>query len=255
MSFINQNPEATEYENLFTNVKNYILHSLGYPVVRVELTNSQLIQCIIHAVSKYQEYAAEDYAVRIASPSGNEVTIPDDINKRYISDVIFSGSFMDSFTKGFAMGGYEQVLGGVIPLGQYGFSRSNNILSNFQLTEYYMYLQKMEDFKKIVGIKKHFEIIGDTIYLFPAGQSFPTVGILYKDTLSEEEVEQITWIKDYALARAKMILGTIYAKMSALSSTGANVVNSDLKAEGRAEATQLEEDLMLMQRPLPFMQA
>jgi hypothetical protein len=66
------------------------------------------------------------------------------------------------------------------------------------------------------------------------------------------------WIRSYALAMVKMIIGQAYEKFSSIPGPqGAITLNgSQLKAEGQAEMTTLEEEINKYRdggRPLPFM--
>jgi hypothetical protein len=65
------------------------------------------------------------------------------------------------------------------------------------------------------------------------------------------------WIKDYALANCKMMLGQAYEKFATIASPqgGTSLNGAALKAEGKAEMDQLELDLINNkdnQQPLTF---
>lgn len=253
-TYIEQDPKVYNDNNELTKLKGYVLRQLGWPLIRVEMTDDQLVDCILDAVQLYQEYAAIDYDLRVVTPSANIVTIPDDINPKFIVDVIFYRDYMDSLASGFGTGGYEEALGGVLPFDQSGRSP---IVTKFNIAEYYMYVQHMEDFKKIVGIKRTFRIINDQIHLYPATQAWNEVGILYKPMISEETAEQSQWIKQYSTARAKKIVGIIRSKLSGFSSTGINIAadGESMKAEAQAEIDKLEEGLKNgLGMPMPLIQ-
>jgi len=100
------------------------------------------------------------------------------------------------------------------------------------------------------------EVVNNQIHLFPINQAFDYVGILTKGQLTEDEAEEQIWIKKYALARAKMMLGTVRSKFSGVNSAGNNLAadGESLKSEAKEEIEKLETQLYGMQRPLPIMQ-
>jgi len=287
---INPNVEAPQYQgDGYGNLKNYILMNLGYPIVRVELTEKQIIQCIIDALTLYTKYCGEiEYKMIVAYPQNgnNYVEIPDDpdynefptqkehdpfndpndqptiitkpkLKHTSIVDVIFSNNTLDRLGKALFTGG---LTGGfddyVLPLNNY-LSAGSSYISDFDITNYYLYVQKLEDFKKAMGMKQTWEIINNKIYLYPADfHWYEPVGIIYKPAVTEEMAEQENWIKEYALARAKIILGRIRAKLSGFNSGGINIAadGESLISEGREEANALKEQLMSMSAVMPFIQ-
>jgi hypothetical protein len=255
MAYIDQDASSSTYTNHYVNLKNYILLNLGHPLVRVELTEEMIRTAIIDALTMYHRYATVDYSFIHQSVSSNPFPVPTGLNKEVIVDILFPSSFFDSLGSGIAAGGFiGEFEGTVIPVfNQQGIL---NIFSQFNLPLYYTYLQRLEDIKKIVGIDKMWEILDDKIYLFPINQPVHDVGILYKGRLTESEAEEQIWIKKYALARAKMILGTIRSKFSGINASGANLAadGEALKTESATEIEKLEVELKGMQRPLPLLQ-
>lgn len=255
MAYINQDVNADEYTNHYVNLKNYILLNLGYPLIRVELTEEHIRAAIIDALTMYHRYATVDYKFIHVTIMENPFDIPAGINKEVIVDILFPSSFFDSLGAGIAAGGFiGEFEGTVIPVfNQQGIL---NIFTQFNLPLYYTYLQRLEDIKKIVGIDKMWEILDDKIYLFPINMPVSDVGILYKGTLTESEAEEQIWIKRYALACAKQMLGTIRSKFSGITAAGANLAadGEALKSEATSEKEKLETELKGMQRPLPIFQ-
>lgn len=254
--FINQNVHDPIYENRYTVLKNYILYSLGYPLIRIELTEEHLLTAIIDAVTMYNRYAAIDWNyIHVQVPS-NPFPIPNEINKEVIVDVIFPGGFFDNIGAGLATGGFVgEFEGSIIPI----FGQKSgllNVIGKFDLGLYYTYLQKLEDIKKIIGIDRLWSIVNNQIELYPKTATFTDVGIIYRGQLNDSEVEENEWIKKYALARAKLILGTIRSKFSGINAAGINIAadGEALKSEAKEEINALEERLFNMQRPMPIIQ-
>lgn len=251
MSYISQS--IGDYANRFNNVRDYILYNLGYPVVRVELTQEHLSMAIIDAVTRYYDRAAMDLTcLNVDVNANNTVDIPESIKPTMIENIIFEVNLIDGFSKGMFVSGTEDAMGKyVMP-----FQTWQGILDNFDMIGYYMFLQRLEDFKKMLGIDRTWEIMNDKIYLYPSEIRFNRIGIVYKGNLSDEVLETEYWIKEYAYAKAKFMLGTIRSKMSGFQTAGGNIAadGSELKSEAKEEMSKLLEDLNGLQRPLPFLQ-
>lgn len=251
--FIPLDPKIFNDNNELAQFKNYILRQLGWPLIRVEITEDQLIDCIVDAVREYHDWVALDYATEIVYPTSNNVDIPSHIQAKHIVDIIFERDYYDSLASGMGMAGFDETIGGVLP---YSLSGRSSLIKDFDIAGYYLYLQHMEDFKKILGIRQYFEIINNKIVLFPANLKYSSIGILYKPMISEKDAEQITWVRKYAVAKAMIIVGTIRAKLGGFSSTGTNIAvdGSDMISRGREDLAKLDEELKLLGPPMPFIQ-
>ena len=237
-----------QYERYFKNIRDRILFKLGYPVIRVELVAEQLNTCILEAVKKYYEYAALEYGFRVV-PSGNGFAeIPEDIHPKRIVDVIFE---LDGDVFSFGSFGDMAQVGWAYQLPSY-----NDFIQDFEISKYYLYVQQIEDLKKVLAINRNWVISNGRIELFPKENDTSDIGILYGEVPTLKEVENEEWIHDYALAQAKQVLGEIREKLASSSGAGGNLAlnGSQLKAEGKAMEDQLRESLMKRQRPLPIMQ-
>jgi hypothetical protein len=262
MAYINQDVYA--YTNRFQNLRNWILFNLGYPLIRVELTQEHLTASIVDALTVYHKYAAIDYNFITVPATENPMDIPNDptvtplapINKEMIVDIIYPASFFDSLGAGLVAGGYVgEFEGSVLPI--FGYADGMlNVIKNFDLSKYYVYLQKLEDIKHIVGLEKTWEIVNNKIQIFPTHIQLEYIGILYKGRLTDAEIEEQDWIKKYSLARAKMMLGTIRSKLSGINAANMNLGadGESLKSEAKEEITALEEFIRQSGRPLPFIQ-
>ena len=254
-TFIDQDPSLYVDNDELSVLKKYVLRKLGWPLIRVEITDEQLVDAILDAVQVYHEYAAIDYQIERVNPStGNVIDIPDHINGKFIVDVLFQRDYFDSLSAGLGAMGYAETMGGVLP---YDASGRSPIVGNFDLAQYYLYLQHMEDFKKLVGITRQWEAFGRKIHLYPATMVQKEVGILYKPMLNEGSAGQSKWIKDYAVAGAQMTVGIIRSKLGGFSSTGANlsVDGEAMKSEARAQLDKLEESIKTGGGiPMPFLQ-
>jgi len=253
-TYIPLDPKLFTDGNELTNLKSYVLRQLGWPLIRVEITEEQLTDAILDAIQLYHEYAAMEYELRVIPVIGSVSQLPDDINSKFISEVIFERSYFDSISA--AMGASDSMadLGGVMSLDQ--LSGGTSAVANFDIAQYYMYMQQLEDFKKTVGLQQTWRIFGREIHLYPAARTFSRIGIVYKPMMSEAEAEQSQWIKKYSVAGAMMIVGRIRSKLSGFSSTGATISadGEAMKSEARTELDKLELALQGMGMPMPIMQ-
>lgn len=253
-TYIPLDPKLFNDNNELSNMKSYILRQLGWPLIRVEITEDQLVDCILDAVQCYHEYVANDYALKIVEGFvGNIIDIPEDINPKFIVDILFEKNYFDMMLEGLSVGNPEDILGGIMPMD----IMTSEVASNeFDIAQYYMYLQYVEDFKRVAGIKFGFQILKNQIHVYPSSKQFTRIGILYKPMITEREAEQSIWIKKYAVAKAKLIVGTIRSKLSGFSSTGANISadGEAMKSEAREDIAALEEKLQNLGIPMPFIQ-
>lgn len=252
MSYINQNVNAPEYAGKFQVVKDYILLSLGWPLIRVELEDQHLTLAIIDAITKwYKRSGTIEYSLEIVTPQNGIIDIPPHINPVTIKEVIFNPNLMDSFAKGLVMAGDEDAFGKYV-FPQAGF---NNLLSNFDMVGYYLFTQRLEDFKKLVGIDRTWERQGGKIILYPQGADFATAGIVFRKVPEEIELVSEDWIKRWSLAKSKHMLATVRGKLSGFETSGGNIAGdyADLRSEAKEEMTELMEELNLHQMVLPIM--
>lgn len=250
-SFIALDPELYKENTELNLIKNYVLRQLGWPLIRVEVTDEMLFDNIIDAIQRYSDYAASDYNVEFVHASGNIVNVPAHIKKSSIVNIIFQQDFFDSLASGVNMMDAD-ILGGVPAVNMW-----SSVLNNdFDIATYFLYMQRIEDVKKLFGIAKTYDIINDQIHLYPASGHFGQIGILYKPITSDSMISQIPWIRDWAKQKTKYTWGEIRSKLSGFSSTGANIFNNGdtLKSEAQTELDKLEEKLLLLGPPMPILQ-
>ncbi len=251
MSYVNQNIEdmTNNYSTRFANIKNYILYSLGWPLVKIELMENHINLAICEALTKYYKNAALDYNLVVAPVNGGLVDIPIDINKAMISDVVIPASTLDSYARGFGAQISDE-------FGVYNMSTEySRLLLDFDMARYYMYTQRLEDFRNLTGTKPGWIFLNGKIQLTPTDIEANEVGIIYKRMSSDEDIDQQDWIKDYALARATLMLGHVRSKFSGFQSSNANIAvdGEALKSQAREDLEKLNEKLNGMRAPLPIL--
>lgn len=250
MPILDQDVTNPEYKKYFAGIQSYILNSLGYPLIRIELNEVNIITNILQAVQKYFTYAALEYAIKILYPyQEGRFKIPPEIDKIHIVDVLFE---RDALFSGF---GSVDGMGSLLP--GYSYAYLDTFMANFDVAQYYMYLQQIQDFKSMLQIQKHWDIIGNEIVTHPTNAVIKQIGLLYGDIPTLAEMENFTWIKEYSLALCKITLGMIRRKYSGMQMPGGGLAldGNELIAEGKEEKKDLEVELMKQMRPLPIMKS
>ena len=250
MPILDKDISNPDYKKYFASIQNFILRSLGYPVVRIELHEENIINNILEALQMYLTYEALDYNVRLISPTSEGVfPIPADIDRIHIVDVLFN---RDALFSGF---GSVDGMGSLMP--GYSYAYLDTFMANFDVGQYYMYLQQINDFKAMLQIQKHWDIVGNNIITHPTQAYIKQIGLLYGEIPSLEEVQNITWIRQYSLALCKITLGLIRRKYSGMQMPGGGLAldGDALVNEGNTLKDKLEADLMKRMRPLPFLKS
>lgn len=247
--YVDQNIEGSGYDDRFKNVKDYVLYSLGWPLVAVEVNENHVKLAIIEAVTKYYRTAALHMAMRVVPVSDGIAEVPADISKTMIRDVILPLEALDAYSRGFG----AQIAD---DFGVYNMtSEHSRLFMEFDMTRYYLYLSRLEDFRNITNTRPSWTILNDKIQIMPEDLTLSRVGILYKDMPSDDDLDQQMWIKEYALARTKHMLGTIRSKFSGFQAANSNIASdgAELKAEAKEEMTRLLESLDGQREPLPIL--
>lgn len=259
MAKISQDIQSPEYYGAaFKNIKEYILTSLGYPVIKVELTEEMLNNAILEAARLFYDYEATytKLVMLTIDASTNTCVIPSEIDYDDIKDVIIDTK--NNISSGAGVG---NELSGLLTLGASTYSIPSffhDFVANFDLVNYYLYVQYLEDYKKIMGIQINWQIIDDKVHLFPKNFQFQRAAILMNDFPKLELLEQESWVQEYALAKSMHTLGVIRSRISGMQMSGGMTsgASADMMFnEGRDKMKELKEELKTLRRsPLPFLQ-
>ena len=227
----------------YENLKNFVMRRMGYPRIKVYLTPEQIEDCIWESINRYYEYReGEIKETYINGYQGQGVyDIPAYIVPKYIHEVIFKPTdpllSMTGVMQDVYILYYLQNSGGA---------------SNF-IVDYWLTLASYEEYVRVLGNQPHWQIIdGNKIKLDPVPSIDFTVGIRYMALPDESVIENIRWIRLYALALAKGVEGEIRSKFSSFSAGSGEIsLNGDaLKGESVQEQQKLEEELFSKQDPL-----
>jgi len=226
----------------YNAVKNFVMRRLGYPRIKVYMTEEQLDDCVWLSINRYFEY--KDIKISTAYISGtagvSTYDIPAGIVPELIHEVIFkptdpllslTGVMQDVYILY-----YLQNAGGA---------------SNF-IVDYWMTLASYEEYTRVLGNQPHWEILNERLYLDPQPSVDFTIGIRYSELPSEVVIENIRWIKEYTLAQAKLVEGEIRSKFSSFTAGSGEIsLNGDaLKSEATQDIQKLEDELYSKQIPL-----
>lgn len=247
-----------EYDHRFGMIKNYIYSSLGGDIIDVYLTPQMILKNILFAYRKFYDKAALDYNIVTVNVIDNRAEIPEGIHPKFIEDIIFPANIFENITNSLMLGAsIPGAEGAVMSLGSLlGMASPNGALNKFDTGLWYQHMQRIEDMRNAVGIRKFWDIVNGKIELYPKNLHHTSVGILTKGGMTDDDIESETWIYEYALALSKIDTGTIKMRFSGIQAAGGNIAadGESLKSEGREDKKQLEEELEFLQKPLPFMQ-
>lgn len=245
---------GTEPELTYIDTRNWIWHMLGYPQVAVEMNEEQITECIEMALEKFNYYwQPEPYYTYLSIGEGQyEIELPVDIPKESVIEVVYS-PLSDIFAQlsgsgeSFFLTYYMQHSGGAF------------------LTDFYIAMSYKETFERTLGLVPSYEflthpdadgIMKDYLRLYPrpSGGCGLRVGLKVSRQLTQLEVDQQAWIRKYALAWAKQMLGQIRSKFSSVPGpTGEISLKGDtLIQEGKDEQDKLEMDIIKRSEPLGF---
>ena len=247
-----------ETETEKQKVVDYIKTSLGDGMIDVELDPKHYDLAIDKALRKYRQRSQNS-----VEESFGYLTLQTDVNEYQLSSEVMQVRQIFRRSIGSRSGGGD---GGTL-FEPFNLAYSNTYLlssSNMGgLATYMMFSQYQNLVGKMFGSFINFDWNSVTkklrITQRPRGEenvllwmyNFKTEFILFQDTWAG------IWIRDYATASAKIILGEAREKFATIASPqgGTNLNGTALKAEGKAELEMLEQDLINNkdnQQPLTF---
>lgn len=234
--------DGIELNNFEKTIKDFILARLGYPVVRVELTDFQIKSAIDEAITNL-DYHAPFWTTQMATfettANVNMYMLPTHIannltycayKKSLLSLQNMAGSLeFDFFIKYF---------------------QDNFLMTNFNVSDFYLMQMNLEMIRKVLSQEGTWDILnGNIIQLYPAPVvNGETVVLVFRglDSATMHPYYK-NWIQRYALSVAKGILGEIRGKYGSLPSPGGGAIlnGKDLLAASQQEREKLKEELLI----------
>lgn len=227
---------------------------LGAPVIHLEVEKEQIINCIDEAILYFTRYSGDATSRRAyvfhASAGVNMYLLPDEIES------------VMTFDRASDVGSGIQVL--FSPLNQmYNQGYINFFSASFGggLTTFEMGMQYLELMHRTLEAQftVEFNKYSHALRIIPTPDK-DMFGVLevYTNVLPKDNQESTLydewWIKNYALALTKIVLGRIWGKYSNMVIPGGATLNASvILAEGLAERQALEDKIIGVEsEPLGF---
>jgi hypothetical protein len=249
-----------------------IKRRLGWPMVKVEVDDTQMEDNINYARNKFIKYAAgqatQDVFFTMMLSGGTSLyDMPDGTIEviSYDSGSAAFGGINTLFTLGNFL--YDQ--------GMFGLLNPSNVDGGYSLIGYHIAIDFLETLHRYNpdSYRFNYHKTANILEIQPSpdtGNSFLYNDVEYDspgfvliratmidgstlpdwqgvDSLDNNLYES-AWIEDYATARTKLTLGMVrrkFASFSALGNQGTSLDGSDLINEAKEEITQLDADLLL----------
>lgn len=233
-------------------LKEWILISLGYPLITVELTDEQLNFCIANAIEFYTKYAyfqpkylTIDFSKR--PYEHNKGINLKELNIASIKEISVPGDNMfasggDLFWSPYSFMGQGQ--------GAFPFNNRGNLPSMGGWVTWHAVNEYMDLVKRCTGSNPDFQYDKDTGYLklmpeppnrdhnnwvLITAQCIPPYEILYGNE----------YIRRICLANAKILLGTIRKKFSSVQLIGGGNLDTSIGDEGKEELDKIKEEIIM----------
>lgn len=249
---LNVNPDSTWLNPGIKNIeqlKDWVLTKLGYPLITVELTDSQLNTCIADAISLYSKYAytPEKYlivntkfyvpGVGINLMDYNIMSIKDISFQR---DNLFGMSGNDMFFSPYAFFG-QGVGSPAFGLGSQSYvgtwTTYHNIHEWFDLT------------KRMMGSNPDWQYDRRTkiLKLMPEPKSNRSDNFILLTCNQEPPIEDYygnEYVRRLVLAEAKILLGTVRKKFQNINLVAGGSIDTSIGDEGKEEKAAILENII-----------
>ena len=218
----------------------YIKEQLGAPLINIEITDEQLSQIIDDSVQKYTEYAygtLEDVVLFVLKGPctvklPNTITNVIKLSKGGSSNITnFGTNFGSGYVPDIWSAQYftSSLTGDIVPA-IISISNTTSVLEKYFGDDiYYNFnankkiLQVFEDYHGAVALHYQYEYLANE---------------------ENDFVYNNEWIKQYTVAKAKFLWGSIVGKFSQALVGGAQINYSDIKSEAQQEIERLHEELL-----------
>ena len=231
--------DLVEFKSFNQSVKDFIFARLGYPTVRVELTDFQIQTCIDEGVSKLEYHAPHwmnQYAVFNTSANINVYELPQTVING-LTDVWYKRHL---FSLGATPGSLEHDFAIM-------FFTNTGLFNNYNVGQYLLMQMYLKQINKTLGRGTTWNVINNKyLQIFPVPDSTDEVILEFKG-LDVETAHHAykNWIQRYSLAVAKEILGRVRSKYQNLPGPGGGtrLDGTALLQEAAAEKKELIEEL------------
>ena len=243
MDPLNKDPEANQYQVVI----EYIQNMLGAGIVDIELDPVHYTTAIDRALNKFRQRSSNS-----VEESFGFLTLDTDTNEYYMPKEVMSVRQLFRRSIGSRSGGGQ---GGTL-FEPFNLAYSNTYLlasTNMGgLATYYAFAGYQKQVGKMFGSDINFTFNPTTKLLTIQQRPRAEEEILVwmynhrPDFNLLQDPQALQWLRDYALATCKTIIGQAREKFGTIASAqgGTQLNGAALKAEGKAELDQLELDLI-----------
>lgn len=229
--------------------KTFILRSLGEGLITVELSDDQLNLCIDNALELFSMWVTFDQQY-LAIDVKDYV---EDVGYTMPSNVVDISNLQDDLL---AVGNVNML-----------FSLGNTLLNSgnwpsfrggsYNWLQYEQAMQFIDLTKRMTGggFKFNYSCRSKILTLYPDPIKEKMEGhIVLGVYVMRPEQEQMgeMWVKKYALANAKVILGTVRSKFANVQLLGGGTIDTSIGQIGQEEMKELESQLPSMSGPANF---
>lgn len=243
--------ETVEFTELEDYIRDFALMRLGHPVVRVELTDSQLKSAMDEAIGTLY-YHAPHFTMQTLTFTASGGINTYELPSWCVNSIEYVVYQKDLLTAPLQVG--NESLESDIFL---KYFQDNNIFRAMDMGHFYLIQQNLEMLRKILSREGSWDIIDNKyLRLSPTPVDNPEVIVIYR-ALNSETLHHyyLNWIQKFTLAVAKTILGQVRGKYRTLPSPGggAQLDGDALRQEGEAEKVKLLQQLIdEIEEPLSF---
>jgi len=233
--------DLVSFNEFYTIIKDSVKARLGHPVIRVELSDFQLLTAIDESISRL-DYHAPDWCI-------NYMTFQTQVGVGlYKLPKFILNSLQYAAYKKTLLSVAQQE--GSLEFDFFiKYFQENFLFQDFGVADFFILQTSLKTMRRVLGREGMYNVVnGEYLQLFPVPQEISEqVVVIYKalDTATLHHY-YINWLQRYATAVAKGILGQIRGKYTTLPSPagGAQLNGSALVQESEAEKTMLMQELL-----------
>ena len=228
---------------------NWMARSLGWPLLQVELTKEHFEDCIDEAMEEYTKFVAEEREYlaldleQYDSLSGG-FELPEYVTGVFAMESTRLGEGSTTIGSENRIWSLPNQLFNIPGYGGYGsdFPRTGSLITYEAALGFLDLMERMfatEFYMEYNLRSKRLKLTPDPIKYRLKG--FVTVGV---NVIREDDAHYgESWVKRYALAMAKIKLGTFRAKYGSSPLLGTGTVDTSMREEGIEERDDLKEEL------------
>lgn len=242
-----EEPQFFDYSEIY----RWIRSQLGAPQAPVELTDEQLQDCVSPAVYWYNYYRNAKENIIYASLTGNVRDgweIPKEVaGEDNIIEIVMKPRFPYTFYTG-----RTDIIGQVYM--QWFFQQNKRDLRHMA-GDYYLTMSTQQDLNNIMGSGVKWHFYNGRLFLHPEPPVGMDIGIRFRSAVSVNEINTNIFIRDYALGRAKTVLGTIRATFGGTIPGGSEMLTlrgEAMISEGKEEMEAVIRRMQNLSEPLGF---